>query len=377
MSGFHALGDVQAVARVGLAGMLARLSSDDKVVSARNKNPQAKQVFTIAIGGSFSAGDVYVCTIDGNTFNYTSVSGDTDNDGVAASIKAALEQDPIFGAIATYTVATTVVTATVRWPGRSVTIASGDDLTLATTTAAAAANPVSFGAVVVLTDESQDAPYGAQAISTLFTAQVDTHLITYDASVMLTCEIEVDGKTVVAAVTMATDAATSVEALKTELNVQLDLAFAAGASVVATRSSDTLTLTAEVAGRGFTSRVSFGPARDTGAVTTTTTYGPSTAIQAARKGIALFAHDQERTAGEGGTTQYAANAIARVVIDGIVFVANTQGVAAGEKVYVELGGSASYGNLYNAHSTNRTLLPGWRWMKAHTSSSLAEVQVRS
>lgn len=374
---FQGLGAVQAIAVVGLAGMLAKMGAADVIVSARNKNPQAKQVTTITVGGSFAAGNSYTCTVDGNSFSYTSVSGDTNNDGVASAIKSELEQDPIFGALFTYTVATNVVTATARWPGRSITVASGTNLTLATTTAAASANPIGFGKVAVITDESQDAPYCAQAVSTLFSAQVDTHAVSYDASVVLGCEVEVEGQTITCEHTMATDAATSVEALKTELNTQLDALFGAGKSIVATRSSDSLVLTSELAGRGFKSRVYFGPGRDTGAVTSTSTRGTATAIQECRAGLALFSHSQERTQGESGATQWAANSQPQIVMDGIVLVSNSQDPDADDKVYVELGASNSYGALYNSHDTNRTLLPGWRWRKNNASADLVEVQVKN
>lgn len=76
---------------------------------------------TYTVGGTFAAGSVLTAVIGGVTFNYTVVSGDTDNDGAATSFAAVIDADARLAASAS----SGVITVTFASGAAAVTLTSG------------------------------------------------------------------------------------------------------------------------------------------------------------------------------------------------------------------------------------------------------------
>ena len=338
----------------GIVGMSVNLDGPLSSVSVINSAPQAKQVKTVTISSAVDDTD-YTNEINGVDVTYNSGASSSTSTiaiGLADTINATASVRSTVSAVRSG--ATVVVTA--LQPGTSFTLTeSSGNMTTADTTAAATANTVPFGVGIVKTGVSTVdglTLLGTAAASSLFSAQVDSYAVTYDASVEIWCEVIVDGESYSAPFTMATDAATSVEGLKTAINAVLP-----SNSVIATRSSDTLVLTSEVVGKPFTSRVFFGVGRDTGAAVKTSNASSATDATLAFVGVSEFERNIDLASFDDTDIYYAKNSVMRVKTKGEIRVSLSSSVTYGAPVFMDLASGASAGTFAASPSATTVMLP--------------------
>lgn len=366
-------GDVRALPLSGAVGQLATASHLAKRATLRNTNSQAAKVTTIVVDTAANS-TAYAFTFEGETITYTS-DGSATKPEISAGLKAAFDANPIARGVASVADdGVDTLTITGLSAGYDYAISESDaNLTLSTVTAAASASAVSPGVLcAAISADSDGVPVGGAAKSSLLTAQVDSYVITYDASVDINVTVEVDGIPYLAQHTMATDLATSGAAIAAQLNAVLP-----ANTVLAAFDTDTLTLTSEVAGKPFVSGVGFGPGRDTGAATRTSNAGVSTDITRAAAGVSIRRLDEE-AASIGASYTIAALAGVEVLTDGEIWVSSSESVSFGDPVYVELGASNS-GQFYKTSSSTRVKLPAdkFAWIgKGSTSTdNIARLRV--
>lgn len=345
-----------------------------------NKAPQAEQVSTVVVDTATNDA-VYTVTVNGIAATITA-DGSATKPEISAALKVALDADPLIrGQVSTVDDGVDTLTLT-GLVGIVFTLTASALMTAAAVTAAATADAVPFGRLVVATgfqtDEANE--LGTLAKSTLFTAQVDSWLLVYDALVTIRCSITIEGETYTAAIVQAgaSNIATEGALLRDAINAAMP-----ANTVVATFATATLTLTAELAGLEFSSSISFEPpvgaTVDTGAATKTSNAGIATSVNqaAARGGVSLWTSDEEVTTIGGTTAQYPANAGVSVFQKGAVWVESSETPSLGDPVYVELDGSGSdAGKFFTATSATRALLIGWGWERdARDTTAIAALAV--
>lgn len=345
--------DVRSRILPGLVGMRATTSPLDQIQTVANSSPQAKESKTLTVSGSAATGTVYAFLLMGFALSYTRVAGDASDTAVAAKIADVINADLRVRGQVSASASGAVVTITALLPGMAFDLSESDaNLAVATVVSAAAAEAVPFGRLVCASShDSEGSILGFLAKSAQFAAQVDSYALTYDDGVNAIVRVEVDGETHEAIVTMATDMDTAGAAIAAALNAVLPPDTVLAAYVAA---SDTLTLTAEVAGKPFKSSIAFGPGADTAAASKTSTAGIGTDLNLAAAGVALHGYDEESAA-------YPANAGVRALKSGLVWVANTQAPELGDPVYVELAAGSDAGKFYNSGSSTRVRLAKARW----------------
>jgi len=87
--------------------------------------------------------------------------------------------------------------------------------------------------------------------------------------------------------------------------------------------------------------------------------------------VSVRPYDEETTTVAGTTLEYPANAGIRALEEGPITVANSQDVAHGDPVYVELG-VTNTGAFFNTSSATRVLLDNARFRRA-TRENTAEL----
>lgn len=354
-----------------VAGLVGEVlwQASNRGLTLINKTPQAKQVATLTVGGSFSAGTVYTFELDGFTLSYTSISGDTNLAGVAAKIAALINADMrVRGKVSAEAASATVV-VTCIYPGLAFDYSDSDaNLSWALTTAAAEAEAVPFGRLMCSVEQMSDARslLGFLAVSAAFEAQVDSYVLTYASGVDLECEVWINGEKYAAKHTMATDVDTSGAALVVAMNQVLPSSVQA--SYVS--ASDTFKLTAQLAGLPFVSAVNLGAGVGASRPTKSSNAGLVTDVSLAAKGVS------EHTYAEEGAS-YAKNAGVKTLSGGQIRVASTQGPGRGDAVYVELAAGADAGKFFNTSSATRVLLPAAKcsWVRSKASDQTAVLEI--
>lgn len=360
-----------------LIGMLATSSFLNDCDTVINTAPQAQQVSTITID-TVTNSATYTVTINGIPVSYTADASAV-NTEIVAGLIAAIEEDPSVSASVTcVATSATVATLTARLPGIAFTITDSDaKITTATTTAAADADAVPFGRLLILEDVDVDTGNveGSLAMSSRLSAQVDSWAITYEA-VILNVEIIVDGVAYQVSHTMASDLDTSIDALVGKIN---GAAMGLPANtVIATANASTATalvLTSEVAGKPFTSRVWLGVGATVAAPVLTQTAPVDSDINRAQVGISVFAYDEESTAAGVSTPSYPANASMKVLRRGDIAVECAETVTFGAPVYVELGVTADNGKFFAASSATRVRLQAAKWVRNEQSAASDDVAI--
>lgn len=369
--------DIRSRFPQGKVGKAAYVDSNDITRTLINSDPQAVQVTTYTVD-SASNSTTYTLTVDGFTASYTSDASATTAE-IAAGIKAAIDANPSITGRLTASVLSNVVTLTGNYPGISFTASdSSGDTTIATTTAAATADAVGFGRLMVTggyqTDEANE--LGKLCKAAALTAQVDSYLITYDASVLINVTITVDGLTYQASYTMATDLDTSLDALVVLINgATMGLPANTVIATATPATATTLVLTSEVAGKPFTSSVTFGAGADTAAAVLTQTAPVSSDINRAARGVSMFAYDAEIPTIAGTEATYAANSGVTVMQKGSIWVASSQSPTHLGAVYVETGVTADNGKFFTTSSSTRLLLSGAKWERDERSTQTDNIAV--
>jgi len=213
--------------------------------------PNIAQVDTVTIAGAVVAGEQYSVTVDGSTVTYTVTGVEADLNAVRTAVIAAINADVTVGALVT-----------------AGTGAGAGEITLTAITATAAFTASSAtGVVTSNTATNVNTTPNAPAV-----AQIDTVTITAAATAGETFAVDVDGNTVSYTVTGAEG---GLAGIRTALVAAINGDAAVGALVTAVNggAAGELTLTAAVAGTGFTTAVSTPPdtpANTASSATTTT-----------------------------------------------------------------------------------------------------------
>ena len=358
---FDALGSAEYAGLLrmprGSNGQLVSANAQNSVKTLVNSNPEAKQVTTITVAGSPTASPFSVI-VNGKTITYTADSSPTQTE-VTAGLLAALQFDPFAGQAAVYSITSAgVITAIGRNPGYAFTITTSNaDLTVATTTSAASADPINFGvAIIKLPGQYADGSELCAVASTAnLTAQVDTLTVAYTGSKTYQVNITVDGTTYPVLVVSATDLAT----LTTLLVDQINAAMPSYTVLASSTGAGNVTLTAEVAGKAFIT--SIGAQTTPGNLTIEhTTSGPATDFFRCFAGVSLIADNVEgayTTSSDSGATAYKPNSGVKCVYraaDG-VYVDNAQVPTDSDKVYVELAPGSTAGKFFTTSGNTRLL----------------------
>ena len=348
--------DIRGRSLQGGVGSHAYADQGDVLLTLVNKDPQASQIDTLTVGGAFSAGTVYTFSINGFELAYTSVAGDTDLNGVAASIADLINGElSVRGQVAAEA-ALAVVTITGNYPGSSFTLAESDaNLSTASVQAAATADAVPFGVLCCSLGYEDNQRLGFKAAASKLTAQEDTLTVTYAAGEEYMVQIDVDGESYIIKVDADTDDATTAAALEAAINGAMP-----ANTVIAAAVLGVVTLTAEVAGKPF--KLAKGTKLDAAnMVLAHAASGRATDLNKAAAGAALRAYDEEGN-------EYPANAGVKALAKGHMWVENSQSPAAGDDVYVELDG-ADAGKFFNSSSSTRVKLDGASWEYASRESA--------
>lgn len=362
-----------------LVGQPSKSNRHDRKTTLINKAPQAKQITTVTITDPGDDTDIDF-VINGLTVTTNTGTG---NDAAAIAVLAAADINntaAVRGRVVAEASGDDVV-LTSALPGVSFTFDDSDGaLSAAATQAAATADPVPFGRLMMVTghhvlsgvptthglSHNEAARTGTLAKSANFTAQVDTLEVPYVASVEYTIGVTYRGIRYSVQSTADTDQDTTITNLAAALNAVLP------ANSVAVTDDDSggndaenLIFTAEIAGEEFA--VDFGSSDDGAshpAYSHSTTKGIATSVNIAAAGVSMHTYDEEVTTVEGTSAQYPANAGVEVLESEAICVENAQGVSFGDAVYVELAAGDDAGKLYNTASSTRALLNRARWERS-------------
>lgn len=360
-------------------GMLAIASSLVLTTTLVNSAPQAKQVSTLTVDTARDAHD-YVYTLLGKVKTLTSGTGETQA-SIATKIATQINEDADLRGTVEASAALAVVTITALNPGRSFTISeSDDDLSLATTTASAVADAVKAGRAVTgegldpSTNPDTDTELGHVTASAYATAQAWTFTGASLASGdSVSAEVVYEGVKYQVVQAFDTNNDTTMASLASKLNAALP-----ANSVLAAAASGVLTLTSEVPGQTFdASATAYGGGGGTVSRTST-----STAVGADfwyGFGVAYRDYDEEVDA--DGEMAYPGNAGMKVLLQGPIWVANSETPAAGADVYVYVGAtSADRGKFYASAGTDRVKVPRhlavWRGRSDRYDGSVSMLEVR-
>lgn len=368
--------DVRSRALQAFIGQWVHASPRNKSRTLINKNPQAKQVSTIAVNAATND-HTYSIVVNGVTVSYTADSS-TSTTEVAQGLVDAVNAEPAVRGQVVATRSSTTIILTGTYPGQSFTVTESEsDLgTPSTTTAAATADAVAFGRAIMRAGNStvDGSSYGKLAKTAEFSAQVDTLTIPYVSGTEITVTVTYRGRSYSGATTSASNADTTITALKTVLNAILP------ANTVAVTDNDSgsndataLILTAEIVGEEFTTswQVSDDGASDP-APSISSTKSASTSLRLAFAGISLWASSVEATTIGATTATYPANEGMLVAESGEVWVSNSDGVSAEDDVYVDL----TDGTFTNTSSSTTALLPQAKFSRAGVTSTDGLAAVR-
>lgn len=361
----------------GVLGLLAFPDGNPFIQTGINSAPQAYEVHTITVAGSPTNSHEFTVTINGIDCSYTSDGSATSQEVVDGLTEAINNEPGVRATVRAVATSSTVVTVTAITPGVAFTMTDSDgDLTCATSTAAASADAIEFGRLVVgaaSLDSTLHLPSVFKPVSTYLTAQVETLTATYSAAEVYYVQIAIEEQTYgPVAVTANTDSATTATDIATAVNAIMP----ANSVLAAATSGGALTLTAEVAGKAFS--VIYGTKSGTAARLTLahTTATDLTDIARCMRGITTLHADTQATTIGGGTSSYAANEAVNYCTNGCVWVASTESVTPGSDVYVETSG-ASAGLFYTTTSATRIKLPRSRfqWGQAQAADGIAQLRI--
>lgn len=356
--------DPQRQAKVG-----DRVSADylDKLLTLINVNPQAAAVRTVTVTGATND-KTYTITIDGIDVSYTSDATATLAE-IADGLAAAINADPLVrGRVSAVSDSVDTVTITALLPGQDFTLTESDaQLTTASVTAAATADAIPFGRLLISDGYVADEPNLQCKLpkAANFTAQVDTLTLAYVALAEYHVSVTLDGVEYKAQATANTDAPTTAANLATALNGVLP-----ANTVLASNSGGDLILTAEVPGDTFST--GYGASNDGASIpvmSLSSNRGVATSLIDSAVGISLYSSDEEVTSIGGTAVEYPANAGVKALARGGVWVESSQSPSLGDPVYVETAAGADTGKLFNTKTATRVLLPAATWQRAARSDT--------
>ncbi len=367
--------DVRSRSLQALIGMWVDSSPLYDERSVFNSDPQAVQVDTITVNTGTNDHE-YTLTVDGVEVSYTADSS-TSTTEVAAGLVAAWNSQPYAASVATASNVSNVVTITGLTAGQSYVIDDVDALaTLASVTAAAEADAVAYGRLMISLDyeSGEDGELAVLCKASKLVAQVDTITVDYAASEVYKIQITVEGETYLAEVDADTDDATTATNIRTAINAMMP-----ANTVIASGATDQVILTAEVAGKAFRTVVGVKSETVARLALVHTTASLRTDVNRAVVGISKNWSANESTAIGATTPSWPANQGVIVATKGILWVAKSSAEtpAKGDKVYVETGVTADNGKLFNTTSATRILLTNATWERSGRTAAdgLAAVRI--
>lgn len=329
-----------------------------------NEDPQRVQVSTNVITGAVDDTE-YSLTVSVpavTTVSFTSGTGATTTT-IAEGLRDAWNANAVARGLMQATSATATITLTGKFPGVEITIAEGasaGNMTLTSPSVSAlVADDTPFArALVSTTRDSTGRNRSAVIASTaaLGSAQVDTVTISYTAANQYHVTVIVEGVSYGVAVLANTDTATTADDLVTQLTAVLP------STVVVADTGTGFTLTSQLAGLTFTTQVSSAVATDMVLVLTT----PGVDFWGFFAGVSIKPANIAGTDLNTTRTDIPGLSMVEGAIRGDMWVENTQGVASGDAVYVELAVGDDSGKFFNTSSATRILdhLGLTKWQKS-------------
>jgi hypothetical protein len=363
--------DVRSRLVVGVNGERVYVDPLDILDTVINSTPQAKQTHEVTVATATNDHE-YVVTINGIDVEYTADAA-TSKIEIADGLAEAINADPLVrGQVVATSDGVDKVTLESTYPGLAFTYSDADSkLTDAAGTSNDEADPIPFGYLVMQSSYSDDGEkIGGVVKSAALVAQVDTLTVDYVAGELYGVQINIDGESYGVEVAANTDDATTVADIVTAINLKMP----ANTVIAAAASGTTITLTAEVAGKAFV--VSTWQKIGTAASLSVahTVDSDLTDLTKCAAGVALRGFDEEENS--DSDTEYPANAGARVLRRGSVYVTTAETPAKGAAVYVETDG-ATAGKLYASSSATRIRLPKSiaSWQSYNADDGLGVVRV--
>ena len=349
-----------------------------------NSAPQTAQVETLTVSGGTND-KTYTITINGVDISFTA-DGTATIAEVAIGLTAAINAEPaVRGQVSPASTATEVVVTSLI-AGVSFTTAENDaELSWATTTANDEADAVNFGRLVIATafGTDDDMLRGREADEGAFVVQIETMLPTFDSGAEVGVIIEDlhTGEVFEASIIMATNINTAQTALAAVVNALMP-----ANTVIASLSTNTLVLTAEIAGYEFKVGVSTDSNLTLPVRASTTPASKTTSILRAIHGVASYSSDEEVTTIAGTAIAYPANAGGKVWQSGQVWVdadVDDASIAFGAQVFVEVdAGNANRGKFFadSSQATTPLALPldRFSWVRDERNSgsdNIAALQI--
>lgn len=358
--------EVRDPQRQAKVGDLVHADHLTKLTTLINVDPQAAAVKIITVTGATND-KTYTIVIDGIDVSFTA-GGSATTTTIAAGLEAAVNADPLVRGRVSALALAAVLTITALLPGQDFTLTEDDgEMTTATTTAAATADAIAFGRLLISDGFIPNEPneQGRLPKAANFTAQVDTLVAAFVALATYYVSVTIDGVEYKATALADTNSDDTMSALATTLNDNLP-----ANTVVATSPGDDLVLTAEIPGDTF--QTGFG-AGDEGATTPamslSSNRGISTSLIDAAAGISVYSSDEEVTTIGGTAVEYPPNAGVKAVERGDIWVESSQTPSLGDPVYVETTAGDDVGKFFNTKTSTRVLLPSARWLRAARSDT--------
>jgi len=350
---------------LGVIGLPVDSDYLNRMQTLVNSDPQALQTYTVLVATG-SSGHTYIFSVDGEAISY--VSATTNKATIAQGLLDAFNVNPYArGKYVGSTDGVDTITLVAVDPDIDLTVSDSDAyLTTTETVAAASAAVVNFGRVCVNLQTSNDegTPLGCEVYAAKLQAQVDTLTVAYTSGKIYLVTIVVDEQQYDIPVVAATDLATLTTALVTDINN----AMPANAVLAASSVAGTITLTAEVAGKAFTTGI--GAQTTPGNMTIAhTVSGPLTDINTCFAGISTVSNDTEVTVIAGSTAAYAPNSGFIAMLTGKIYVENSQSPTTSDRVYVETLAGSNEGKVYNDSSATRLLLSRASWQPIQSRSA--------
>uniref|UniRef100_A0A6H1ZP34 Uncharacterized protein n=1 Tax=viral metagenome TaxID=1070528 RepID=A0A6H1ZP34_9ZZZZ len=348
-------------------------------ISAINSSPGAAQVDTVTVT-NYVAAKTLTWTIDGVAFSYAMTVADADTTGVAVSLVAQLQADPIFGGRFVATSALGVVTLTGRFAGVGWTLVSTGtwiaDFTVANVTANATGAVLPYGRLVLDDGQITGAADSKCMLGSAanMTAKVVVLTPTAAATTIYSVDILCEGITYTAqydstlGATLANICAALVAAINAMMPVQ---------SVIASGGVTEVTLTAELAGLTFS--VSFGGDVGSAAWTRTDTGLITDDVNECTLGIALRS-DSIETNSETAPG-YPANRVCSILKRGRVVVQVPSAITPTLGVWVRLANATAtspLGSFWDTDAADCVRLDArrFRWVRG-ASATRAILQVNA
>lgn len=318
--------------QLGFIGQVLSTGSAARRYTGNNERSQAAQVTTMTVPASPDNSTLYSVTVDGVTASFTTDASATQAE-LGAGLVSAINAKAGIRRVCAASYSGGTLTLTGGWPGGSFVVSNNaadttNDLgTVTTATSAASASRVYFGRVLAsdgfVTDEAT--PKVFIPTTALFSEQVTTFTYASVASGdAISTIVEMNGESVTVDTPYNTSHAQTLIDHAADLETALNAEFGADVGAVAARSSDDITITADVAGAEFFANSTVSGTGG-GTVSKADTTGPSISTSLARAfaGVSVRRLDVENETIDGDDPSYAPNEGVEVLSRGAIVMARS------------------------------------------------------